>query len=328
MGPGASTSAARTPSRSPGWPICTRWPASGRELTEVLEKQVAATADAEAQIPIYKRLGRIWGEKLSRERNALESWQKVLEIDPQDVEALRAIAANYRSAGRLGGAVADAAPAHRGRPAGRQRHRERRAEGAVTRSSVSSRATTLMRTAGRHRRLARGPASSTPRTSARWRRSRRLFTQEARWEEASTSSSGACEALANPTEQVDVLMQAASLWADKIGDGGSAARGLRARAADRSGAPDRLARARAALPPAQELGEAGRAPAGAHRVRRRRAGAHPAADAGRGDLRAAARRSRQRLRDAAGGVPRGLLERSRRRGAASAWPPRPTSGTS
>ena len=49
--------------------------------------------------PIYKRLGRIWGEKLSRERNSLESWQKVLEIDPQDVDALRAIAANYRSAG-------------------------------------------------------------------------------------------------------------------------------------------------------------------------------------------------------------------------------------
>ncbi len=60
---------------------------------------MAATADAEARIPIYKRLGRIWGEKLSRERNSLESWQKVLEIDPQDVDALRAIAANYRSAG-------------------------------------------------------------------------------------------------------------------------------------------------------------------------------------------------------------------------------------
>ena len=26
----------------------------------------------EAKIPLYKRLGRIWGEKLSRERNSLE----------------------------------------------------------------------------------------------------------------------------------------------------------------------------------------------------------------------------------------------------------------
>ena len=70
-----------------------------KELTEVLEKQVAATTDPDAKIPIYKRLGRIWGEKLSRERNSLESWMKVLELDPQDVDALRAIAANYRSAG-------------------------------------------------------------------------------------------------------------------------------------------------------------------------------------------------------------------------------------
>ena len=92
---------------------------------------MAATADAEARIPIYKRLGRIWGEKLSRERNSLESWQKVLEIDPQDVDALRAIAANYRSRRGLGGAVAGAAPSDPGRPAGRQRDRERRAEGAV-----------------------------------------------------------------------------------------------------------------------------------------------------------------------------------------------------
>ena len=37
-----------------------------KELTEVLEKQVSATPDPEARIPIYKRLGRIWGEKLSR----------------------------------------------------------------------------------------------------------------------------------------------------------------------------------------------------------------------------------------------------------------------
>src|SRR4030095_24843 len=40
-----------------------------------------------------------WGEKLSRERNSLESWQKVLEIDPHDVDALRAVAAHYKRAG-------------------------------------------------------------------------------------------------------------------------------------------------------------------------------------------------------------------------------------
>ena len=47
--------------------------------------------------------------------------------------------------------------------------------------------------------------------------------QEARWEEAVDILERRAEALASPTERVDVLMQAASLWADKIGDGGSAA---------------------------------------------------------------------------------------------------------
>src|SRR6185436_1213333 len=51
----------------------------------------------------------------------------------------------------------------------------------------------------------------------------KLFMQEARWEEAVDILERRARALANPTDQVDVLMQAASLWADKIGDGGSAA---------------------------------------------------------------------------------------------------------
>ena len=69
-----------------------------RELTEVLDSQIRATEDPEARIPAYKRLGHVWGEKLGRERNALECWKKVIEINPGDVEALQAIAANYRSA--------------------------------------------------------------------------------------------------------------------------------------------------------------------------------------------------------------------------------------
>jgi transposase len=73
-----------------------------RELTEVLDSQIRATEDPVARIPVYKRIGRVWGEKLGRERNALECWQKVVEIDAGDVEALRAIADNYRSAGAWG----------------------------------------------------------------------------------------------------------------------------------------------------------------------------------------------------------------------------------
>ena len=98
-GGACSTCGATTPSRWRGWPICTR-----RRRVEGADRGPGAAGgrrppEPTDKIPIYKRLGRIWGEKLWRERNALESWQKVLELDPQDVDALRAIADNYRSAG-------------------------------------------------------------------------------------------------------------------------------------------------------------------------------------------------------------------------------------
>jgi tetratricopeptide (TPR) repeat protein len=192
-----------------------------KELTEVLEKQVAATLEPEAKIPVYKRLGRIWGEKLSRERNALESWLKVLELDPQDVDALRALAANYKSAG----AWEELSQALR-----RLIQVGQLGEHGITQDELKElyaqlgelEGETLMRTQdsidawrevleidqGDFRALAA---------------LEKLFMQEARWEEAVDILERRARALATPTEQVDVLMQAASLWADKIGDGGSAA---------------------------------------------------------------------------------------------------------
>lgn len=192
-----------------------------KELTEVLEKQVVATPDPEARIPIYKRLGRIWGEKLSRERNSLESWQKVLEIDPQDVDALRAIAANYRSAGaweELSQALRRLIQAGQLGGSGIERDELKdlfsqlgELEGETlmrTQDSIDAWREVLELDPGDFRALAA---------------LERLFMQEARWEEAVDILERRAQALANPTDRVDVLMQAASLWADKIGDGGSAA---------------------------------------------------------------------------------------------------------
>ena len=68
-----------------------------RDLVEVLERQVHITEEPQEQVRLYQRLGRIWGEKLGRDRNALESWQKVLEIEPGNLTALYAIAEIYRN---------------------------------------------------------------------------------------------------------------------------------------------------------------------------------------------------------------------------------------
>ena len=68
-----------------------------KDLVDVLDRMAnVATAD-EQRIAIYTKLGQVWGERLQRDRNALESWQKVLDIDPGNLDALRALAGVYRN---------------------------------------------------------------------------------------------------------------------------------------------------------------------------------------------------------------------------------------
>jgi tetratricopeptide (TPR) repeat protein len=76
--------------------LCTRrerW----EELVEILERQVAVANNDQEQIRLYKHLGRIWEEKLQRERNALDAWLAADRIDGNDLETLRALAHLYRS---------------------------------------------------------------------------------------------------------------------------------------------------------------------------------------------------------------------------------------
>ena len=151
-----------------------------RELVDVLERQVAHHQRAAAtRSRCYKRLGRIWGEKLERERNALEAWQKVLEIDPATSRRCRPSPTSTAHPG-VGGAGRDAAPAHRDR-----RHHRLDDDGAAragTRSSASCRARSCC---ARRRPSTPGArcSSSTRATSAALGALEGLFTQEARWEE-------------------------------------------------------------------------------------------------------------------------------------------------
>src|SRR5690606_1021819 len=76
--------------------LCTRrerW----EELVEIIERQVAVAQRDQDQIVLYKRLGRVWEDKLQRERNALDAWLAADRLDAQDLETLRALAQLYRS---------------------------------------------------------------------------------------------------------------------------------------------------------------------------------------------------------------------------------------
>ncbi|MBC7975271.1 MAG: tetratricopeptide repeat protein, partial [Myxococcales bacterium] len=76
--------------------LCTRrerW----EELVEIIERQIAATQGDQEQIRLYKQLGGVWENKLSRERNALDAWLAADRIDGHDLETLRSLARLYRS---------------------------------------------------------------------------------------------------------------------------------------------------------------------------------------------------------------------------------------
>ena len=70
-----------------------------RELVDVLEREAAAVHDDQVRIQIYADLARIWYDKLDRERNAVENWERVLDLDPVNVHALFNMAEIHRAAG-------------------------------------------------------------------------------------------------------------------------------------------------------------------------------------------------------------------------------------
>ncbi len=70
-----------------------------RDLVDVLEREVAAADDDAFRVQVCMDLGRIWWERLQREGNAIEAWERVLDIEPGHFHALAHIAEVHRSAG-------------------------------------------------------------------------------------------------------------------------------------------------------------------------------------------------------------------------------------
>jgi tetratricopeptide (TPR) repeat protein len=59
-----------------------------RELINICERRIQmAHSQVDLEIVYYGKLGRIWGECLERNQNALDAWNSVLERDPQSIDA-------------------------------------------------------------------------------------------------------------------------------------------------------------------------------------------------------------------------------------------------
>ncbi|MEO7037108.1 MAG: tetratricopeptide repeat protein [Polyangiaceae bacterium] len=67
------------------------------ELTDVLERHFDIAESDEDRVNVLTRRARLFAERLNRDDEALETWQRVLDIDFSNVAALRAIAHVWRT---------------------------------------------------------------------------------------------------------------------------------------------------------------------------------------------------------------------------------------
>jgi tetratricopeptide (TPR) repeat protein len=70
-----------------------------RDLVDILEREASVAEGDEDRIRVFMELGAVWYERLDRARSALESYERVLDIEPSYTPALFAIANIHRRAG-------------------------------------------------------------------------------------------------------------------------------------------------------------------------------------------------------------------------------------
>ena len=183
-----------------------------KDLVDVLGRQIPIVDQPAHQVRLYKRLGFIWGERLGRDRNALESWQNVLAVDASDQEAMYAIANIYRNTQAWEELVQTL---------------HRLIELGVATDMPEAELAALYTQLGE----LEGDTMLRPQESIdAWRKVLQfsdgdmralgalegLLTQEARWEECIQVLELKAKVLSTPAEQIDVLLQVASIWQEKV----------------------------------------------------------------------------------------------------------------
>ena len=190
------------------------------ELVETIERQVSVAEAVEDQVVLYKRLGRVWAEKLNRERNALDAWLCADELNPTDLVTLRALAHLYRSTqsweelsqtlqriiqvGQVSGDIRE------------DEMIELYAQLGQLEGDILGRIDDAVE--AWRRVLALDPSDFRGLNSLE-----QLFTREARWEECIDVLEKRALVLDDEEERVNTLLQAASIWEERVDDPARAA---------------------------------------------------------------------------------------------------------
>jgi tetratricopeptide (TPR) repeat protein len=186
-----------------------RW----QELVEIIERQVQVAEAGREKIVFYKRLGRIWADKLESDHNALEAWLRADDLDRRDLETLRALAHLYETLqsweelSTVLGRIVDVG----------------QEQDSITEEAMIALYARIGEIEGDilgrvdlavdawSKVVALDPSDFRALDALE-----KLFTREARWEECIDVLQKRALMLDDPQARVDTLLQAAAIWEEKV----------------------------------------------------------------------------------------------------------------
>ena len=181
------------------------------DLVDVLEREVAVSDDDDIRLKLYADLGRIWYEKLERDRNALESWERARDIDPGYTPALFAMAEIHRNNESYDDLVDTL---HRVIDVGAATLDDGAIEnvymqlGSIYEEKMQA-SVDAVESYGKALEL-------NPRNFSAMDALERIHTAEEQWEECIEIKGRRADALEDPQQQIQVLLDVASMWEEKL----------------------------------------------------------------------------------------------------------------
>jgi len=181
------------------------------ELVGIIERQLELTEDPDVQLELYKSLGTVWGEKLENDGPALDAWREVLEIDPNDLEALRAVRDLYTRQGDYEELAPILERLIDHEATSEAEELEIWVELAEIRSEM------LLDPEGAIEAW-RQVLSIDPEHGRALDNLEELYIQEAQWEEAAHVLEMQAERVEEKRERIDLLSRIADIWEQKLGE--------------------------------------------------------------------------------------------------------------
>ena len=182
------------------------------DLVEILERQVYVLDDPQLKVQAYQTLGRVYGEQLDRERNAMDAWLNALELDDRNLVTLEALERIYEES-QAWVELIDILERKAGLAdeLGAEQTRELYAKMGRIQGEYLMQSDQAI--AAWHRVIDLVPGDMEALAALE-----ELYTQEARWPEAVSVLEKKSSALEDPEAKIDVLMQIASIWEEQLED--------------------------------------------------------------------------------------------------------------